>query len=65
VEQGGERELVDLVICAVGQDQARPFRLLAVSRVQVWLPAEEGGEVVFAWEGEGVVAVADRYRLRL
>lgn len=49
-----DRELEESVVPAVGQDQRRPLPALRVVRAAVGLEREEGWEVVFAREGEGV-----------
>ena len=49
---GRERELEEAVVPRVGEDQGRPFCELRMVRVVVGLACEEGGEVVFAREGE-------------
>lgn len=48
----GERELEEAVVARVGEDEGGPFGELSVVRVVVGLAGEEGGEVVFAGEGE-------------
>lgn len=49
---GGEGEAEDAVVARVGEDEGGPFGELGVVDGQVGLAGEEGGEEVFAGEGE-------------
>jgi len=50
---GGQRELEDAVMAAVGEDEGRPLCELRVVGGEVGLAGEEGGEEVLPGEGEG------------
>lgn len=53
VERCGQHELEDVLVAAVGLNEARPGLELRVSRQQCWLQREKGriGDV-FGWEDE-------------
>ena len=48
-----EREAVQPVVTAVGQDQGGPFAELGLACQEGGLQGVEGGEGVGSWEGEG------------